>query len=239
MKKLTALILVIIIAIMPITVHAADNSDVPVGDTLSPTISADSLEDFTKKLSELTVDDIEICYIGTISFDDIYTKVLLAIDSGENYLYLPSIDCEITNIRLFVMSDHSFVPAASTKYGMFVAPYSKIALYTHCSFRYDNTDCRIGYGAPVLANKIITLRDKIVPYSSNGNSTSLYFEYGGTDFELYIGQSLTEEEIKALPEGLFTPKIIALNTLTASANEDDSTISVVDPKEAISLCEED
>ena len=239
MKKIAALIIVIAIAIMPITVHSDDNSNVPVGDTLSPTISADSLEDFTKKLGELTVDDIEICYTGTISFDDVYAKVLETIASGENYLYLPSIDCDITNIRMFVMSDHSFVPAASTKYEMFVASYSKIALDTHCSFKYDNTDCRIGYGVPVLANKIITLRDKAVPYSSYGNSTSLFFEYGGTDFELYIGKSLTEEEIKALPEGLFTPKIIALNTLTASANESDGAIPVVDPKEAISLSEEE
>lgn len=248
-RNIIALILVIIIAIMPITVNADDDlvSD-PVGETFLPSVSADSLEDFTKKLNELKADDLQLYYINTIQIDDIYTKVLEAIVFGENYVYLPGVDCEITKIDTYVVSDHGEIfPAYSSRYSYYISQDCKIALTTVCSFRYDNTDCRINYGVPnhTFIDKVIPVHGKAIPCdisqfgNSNNNWTNLYFKYGGVDFELHIGKALTEEEIKALPEEMFTPKIIGLDTLAAFTVDTD-VIAVDDPIEpSICVCEGD
>lgn len=249
MKRIVLFILMITLAIMPITVRATDDPSVGdiVGDIYIPTISANSLEDFTKKLNELKADDLRLHYIGAeISVDDIYSKVIEAIASGENNLYLPSVDSEITGIVTYVVSDYgekSF-PGQSSRYSYYISQDSKIALNTSCSFRYNNMTCRIGYGTSALTNKVITLRDKTIPYALYDNSTTLYFEYVGVDFMLHIGKSLTEEEIKALPKEMFTPKIICLDILAtfnvdSDIDMDNDVIAVDDPKESNNVvCEE-
>ncbi len=239
MKKtiLSILLVVAMLTAMAITVNCADNSsDVPLGDSLDPTIVADSLEDFCEKLQNLKADEMEVFYYNN-SIPGTYEKVLERIDSGKDVVYIPDIDLDKMKFTMFIMSyNANYKTGISQKYSMVLHENDEIGLKTSCSFTYGNSSFWIGYDdGDFIAHEEMTVHGRKISYYVGDKETRIFFDLDGEKIGISINSSMTKDEIKALPRGMFYPKVITITDIKNgdySAASDSAELIVNDPKES-------
>lgn len=239
MKKLILSILLIIAALalsIPVGCVEDDPTDIPLGESLDPTIVADGLEDFSEKLQNLKSDEIEVFY-HKYEIPGTYERVLERIDSGKDVVYIPDIGLKEMKLYMFIMSyNPDYKTGRSQKYGIVLHENDEIGLESRCSFTYNNTTCSIGYDdTDFNANKEITLYDKKISYSAYPSYSTLYFESDGEKLGIIIRKQLTEDEIKSLPRGMFYPLAISITDIKNgdySAVSDSIELDVDEPKES-------
>jgi len=242
MKKLILSILIIISILslsIPVSSVEDDPTDIPLGDSLDPTIVADGLDDFSEKLQNLKPDEIEVFY-HQYKIPGTYERVLERIDSSEDVVYIPDIGLKEMKFYMFIMSYNPYYKTGrSQKYGIVLHENDEIGLESRCSFTYNNSTCSIGYNdSDFTANKEITLYDKKISYSAYPSYSTLYFESDGEKLGITINKQLTEEEIKALPRGMFYPNVISITDIKNgdySAVSDSIELDVDEPKESYDI----
>ncbi len=245
MKKLIISILIIFsILTLSIPVFCDDGyDDSPVGETFSPTITADSLEDFSEKLQNLKADDIE-AYYYKYPVPDIYEKVLKRIDSGEDFMYIPDVDCEIKTIKTYVFALQVYPETYRyeySKYRVAINSDDEVALDTKSIVEYDGTEVLIAYDSMVFRvehqyemgyYEKISLHDLELYYDVYSGLTEFLFRYGKEPLGIRIYKELTEEEIKALPKGMFHPRVISIADIKNGNYTNSVDLIVDDPKES-------
>ena len=86
--------------------------------------------------------------------------------------------------------------------------------------------------------KKILLHDLELYYNVYSNSTQFLFRYGDVPLGINIYKQLTEEQIKALPRGMFYPNVISITDIKNgdySAVSDSIELDVDEPKESYDI----
>ncbi len=239
MKKLILSILIITLALsLSIPTYCDDEIDIdaPVGKVLFPTIEAISIEDFSAKLNSLNSRDIQIDY-DSQQIPDIYERVLERIDSDKDIVYIPDIDLTGVLFNMYVKPCNvDYKTNGFPKYGTAFIEGDEVGLQTSLTFYYENSEYDY-YGHMIstsIANKEIILHGKKISYNNETNKTLIYFESDG-EMLYVVSMPLTDDEIKALPRGMFYPKAISITDIKNgdfSAISGSIDIDVDDPKES-------
>lgn len=250
MKKLILSILIIITMLslsIPVSCVEDDPTDIPVGGTVYPVIEANSLEDFSAKLNQ----EIKVTYdnvlAGNATPEEMSKLANKRVDKGEDYVYIPDIDCEIIAIRAYIMALRVYPETYRyeySRYGVSINSDSEVAFDTTCTVKYDGMEVFVSYNPMVFSAeylyekgsyKKISLHDLELYYDVDFGTTEFLFRYGDVPLSIRIFKELTDEEIKALPRGMFYPKAISITDIKNgdfSAISGSIDIDVDDPKES-------
>ena len=252
MKKIILSILIIIsMPILSIPTYCDDDYDaVPVGGTVYPVIEANSLEDFSAKLNQEIKVTIDNVLAGNASYEKISELANKRVDKGEDYVYIPDIDCEITSIRTYIMALQVYPETYRYEYSRYhvsIDSDDEVASDTTCTVKYDGVEVSIDYNSMVFSAehfyeegsyKKILLHDLELYYNVYSNSTQFLFRYGDVPLGINIYKQLTEEQIKALPRGMFYPNVISITDIKNgdySAVSDSIELDVDEPKESYDI----
>lgn len=125
---------------------------------------------------------------------------------------------------------------------MAISKDSEVAFDIHCTVKYDGMKVSIGYESMVFSAEHlhnsgyyekISLHDLVLYYKFNFGRTEFLFRFGKEPLRISIDKELTEDEIKALPRGMFYPNIVSISDIKNGDFPSITTDLVADdPKES-------